>query len=284
MVFMKHFISIAQDLVQSGDKFLSTHGPEEFHHKASELLAQANLHQSFNFGELVEKSFASDFNHPQNYASSQFSDFPLTVAHGDKCFLDIYFWRRRPTVIHDHHFTGAFQCLQGNNVDLEFEFKETRKLGSYHSLGKLNLKHTRNIKSGDIVAIDLLDKFIHQNHHQADLTVNVCFRTPDIGATNLSNYLYSGLRYEKHPDLLNRTNRLLSFLYLGDFNTEKLTLTPDDALNFLIRNHYSTSQSSSFLKLKAQLDKRVKEELGIDVTKLLEEHENRMEELENLYD
>jgi hypothetical protein len=281
---MNKFMTSASLLTQKGDEFISQHGPVEFHKKAHELLDQAALHNDFDFTELVECSFLEDFNKKQNYASAQFSDFPLTISSGEHCFLDIYFWRRRPTVIHNHHFTGAFQCLEGVNVDLEFEYKKNRKLGLYHDLGEVVLKDSRKILKGDIAPIDLLDKFIHQNHHQAELTINVCFRTPDIGETNLSNYLYSGLRFEKHPELLNRTNRLWNFLFMGEFNPEKLQLNIDDALCFLLQHQHSTSLSKNFVKLKNLLDRRVKEELGVDVAGLLAKHEVRMDELENLYD
>lgn len=281
---MNKLMTAANLLTLAGDEFISKHGPKEFHKKAHELLDQAKLHELFDYSGLVENSFLDAFNKKQNYASAQFSDFPITVATGQHCYLDIYFWRRRPTVIHNHHFTGAFQCLEGVNVDLEFEYKKTRKLGLYHDLGEVVLKESRRILKGDIAPIDLLDKFIHQNHHQAELTINVCFRTPDIGETNLSNYLYSGLRFEKHPELLNRTHRLWNFLFMGDFNPEKLQLTVDDALCFLIQHQGSTSLSKNFVNLKSLMDRRVKEELGVDVAGLLAQHEVRMDELENLYD
>ncbi len=281
---MNQLTKTALTMTQKGDEFISRYGAHEFHKKAHELLDQAKLHQLFNFSELVESSFRPDFNKKQNYASAQFSDLPLTIASGENCFLDIYFWRRRPTVIHDHHFTGAFQCLEGVNVDLEFEFKKTKTLGPYHDLGDVLVKNSRKIVKGDIAPIDLLDKFIHQNHHQAELTINACFRTADIGETNLSNFLYSGLRYEKHPELLNRTHRLWNFLFMGDFDPGKLHITTDDALNFLLQHQNSTSLSQRFLQLREMLDKKVKEEFGLDVARLLAEHEAKMDELENLYD
>lgn len=281
---MKQLLTLANQLTKQGDAFIAQHGPYEFHLKASELLQGARLHEVFDFSELVEDSFHSDFTPHQNYASAQFSDFPITVASGENCFLDIYFWRRRPTVIHDHHFTGAFQALKGVNVDLEFEFIKNKSLGRFHDLGEVKLKTCRKLKEGDIAPIDLLDKFIHQNHHQDELTINACFRTPDIGETNLSNYLYSGLRFEKHPELLDRTQRLMNFLFLGEVNIEKLNLNLDDALNFLIRYGHSSSQSKNYLKMKSIFDQRVKDELGIDVQKLMTEHQIKMDELENHYD
>ena len=136
---------------------------------------------------------------------------------------------------------------------------------------------------GDIAPIDLLDKFIHQNHHQAELTINACFRTPEIGKTNLSNYLYSGLRFEKQPDLLNRTERLMGFLYIEDFDILGLNLTIDDALHFLIRNYRSTSTSKRFLEMKEFMEQKVQKELGLDLTQLLDAHELKMYQIENQY-
>lgn len=281
---MKHLSKLAQDLIHQGDQYISQNGAEKFHLGATALLKVANLHEVFNLSELMEYSLKSDFSVEQNYASAQFSDFPITIARGEHCFLDLYFWRRRPTVIHDHHFTGAFQCLHGVNVDLEFEYVPQRKLGLYHDMGEVKLKHKRKILKGEIAPIDLLDKFIHQNHHQDELTINACFRTPDIGKTNLSNYLYSGLRFEKHPMLLDRTHRLMNYLFLGEVPFEKLDLSIDDALNFLIRFGHSQSQSKNYLHLRKTLDERVKRELGLDIQKLLEEHQLKMDELENHYD
>jgi len=280
---MKKLTEIAREITKLGDGFIASNGPMEFHKKAHELLLMANLHEAFDYKELVHATFETDFNKNQNYASAQFSDLPITLSYGQHCFLDLYFWRRWPTVIHDHHFVGAFQCLEGSNVDLEFEYTKTRKLGQFHDLGEVKLKNTRHLKSGDIAPIDLLDKFIHQNHHQAELTINACFRTPDIGETNLSNYLYSGLRFEKHPEVLNRVNRLMSFIYISDFNIQDLNLNIDDALNFLIRNYRSEAGGKKYLEVKSFMEKKVQDELNIDLKKMLDAHEVKMDQLESQY-
>lgn len=281
---MSKFIESAINLVKNGDAFIAQHGPIQFHQEAHELLETTKLHDLYDYSELVKSTLLNEFKEKQNYSSSQFSDFPITVAAGEYCSLDLYFWYRSPTVIHNHHFTGAFQCLQGVNVDLEFEYKGEQVIGDYHELGKLELKKSRKLVAGDIAPIDLLDKFIHQNHHQADLTINACFRTPDIGDVNLSNYLYSGLRYEKNPNLVSRTHRLWSFLFLGDFKLESLNLTIDDAMSFLIRYGDSTSVSPRFMQLCSFLDHKMKSEFGIDIKEHLNAHHKQMTKLENSYD
>lgn len=276
---MNKLIELATSLTKSGDEFISTHGPLKFHEKAHQLLKEAKLHEVYRFEDLVSASFSKDFNQDQNYGSFQFSDLPVTIAMGKHCFLDLYFWRRRPTVIHDHHFTGAFQCLEGINVDLEFEYVKDKKLGLYHDLGEVKLKHSRTLIKGDIAPIDLLDKFIHQNHHQAELTINACFRTPDIGETNLSNYLYSGLRFEKHPEVLNRVNRLMSFINIGSFDVKALDLNTDDAINFLIRTYKSESKNKKLMEVRSF----IKTLVDLDIDELMDQHELKMDELENQY-
>jgi len=276
---MNKIIDISQELVKNGDKFITNHGPLKFHQEAHRLLEAAKLHEVYRFEDLLQASFSGGFNQIQNYASSQFSDFPATLAMGEHCFLDLYFWRRRPTTIHNHHFTGAFQCLEGVNVDLEFEYIYGEKLGHYHDLGEVKLKKSRTLVKGDIAEIDLLDKFIHQNHHQAELTINACFRTPDIGNINLSNYLYSGLRFEQHPEVLGRIDRLLSFINISPFDVKTLDITTDDAINFLIRTYQSSSNNRTLQAVRSYM----KTLLRHDIDQLLDQHELRMQELENQY-
>ncbi len=275
-------IQVAKKINRQGDLYIRKNGIKEFHKKAAELLAASDLSKSFNFEEIVQSAF--DNKHPQHFKTLEFSDLPVTIAQGENCFIDVYFWRRRPTVIHNHHFTGAFLCLTGSNVDLEFTFKRERKLGKFHDLGSIELKHSRNILPGDIAEIPFMDKFIHQNHHQAELTVNLCFRTPQDGTKSLSNYLYSGLRYEKNNELLGRVARLMRFVDLGAFNPEKVNINNDDAINFLIQNYDSRSQNPRLVKLRTLLEKRIKKELGIEIPKLIKEHDLKMEEIENDYE
>lgn len=276
---MNKLIKLAHELTTSGDEFIAANGPLKFHEKAHSLLTAAKLHEAYNFEDLVNATFSKDFNQDQKYGSFQFSDLPVTIAMGKHCFLDLYFWRRRSTTIHDHHFTGAFQCLEGINEDLEFEFVKKTDLGLYHDLGEVKLKHSRTIKKGDIAPIDLLDKFIHQNHHHAELTINACFRTPDIGNVNLSNYLYSGLRMEQHPEVLDRVNRLMGFINIGNFDVKALNITTDDAINFLVRTYRSESKSKKMLEVRTFMKTLVEQ----DIDQLMDEHELKMEELENQY-
>ena len=275
-------LELVKKMNRKGDLFIKKNGTKEFHKKASELLADAGLEKHFNFESIVQSAFSDK--HSQHFKNLEFSDLPVTIANGENCFIDVYFWRRRPTVIHNHHFIGAFMCLFGGNVDLEFKFKKERKLGKFHDMGELVLKNTRKIVPGDIAEIAYMDKFIHQNHHQAELTVNLCFRTPQAPGKSLSNYLYTGLRYEKNTELLGRVGRLMKFIDLGVFDPNKVNINHDDAINFLIQTFETRSQNPRLLKLRKQLEKRINSDLGVDISQLLTEHDLRMEKIENEYE
>jgi hypothetical protein len=281
---MKKLIQTANELTLRGDDFIRKHGSEEFHLEAGKLLLNSQIADSFDYQELVEESMRPGLNKIQNFNSFEFSDLPITLSRGESCFVDIYFWRRRPTVIHNHHFTGAFQCLMGANLDLEFVFKYKQELGQYHHMGELTLVKSRKLSKGDVAAIAFMDKFIHQNHHLADLTVNLCLRTPEVRDKNIANYLYSGLRYEQDNILLARGRRLLQLIGLGQFGHENLTIDRDDAICFLIQTFATTSQNPRLLEFVDTLSQRIKSELSIDVIKLLIDHERELDRIEDLYD
>ncbi len=274
----------AEVLVSKGDDHLARLGHHSFSNLACELLSSAGLPHLYDFNQLMKDTFKSGSTFEQNYRGFEFSDMPLTLARGERCFIDLYFWRRRPTVIHNHHFTGAFQCLLGQNVDLDFEFHVKEKVGIHHQVGELILKQQRILRSGDISSIGLLDEYIHQNHHQADLTVNLCFRTPDIGDTHLSNYLYSGLKFEKHPRLIHRVALLEAAVHMGEMDFESFDLTLDDALFFLLCHYGTESRSKKFLSLRDFLHQKILNETTLDLKKMFDIHALKMEQIESEYE
>ena len=275
-------LELAKKINRKGDHFIKSYGIKEFHKKASELLTPSDIHKNFDTDEIVKSVFSSK--HPQNFKNLEFSDLPITISHGQHCFIDLYFWRRRPTVIHNHHFNGAFMCLMGRNVDFEYTFKKEKKLGRFHEMGVLKLKQRCNLIPGDIAEIGLMDKFIHQNHHQADLTVNLCFRTPQMSSKGLSNYLSSGLRFEKNVELLSRVARLLRLINLGLIDPNKTNLSTDESLQFLIQTFDTKSGNPRLLKLRKIIDKKIRDEFGVSIDHLLNDHDCKMEKLENEYE
>jgi hypothetical protein len=75
----------------------------------------------------------------------------------------------------------------------------------------------------------------------------------------------------------------MSFIHLGDFKIEDLNINIDDALNFSLRNYRSKSQSKRYLEISKFMDNKIQNELGFDLTKLMDEHESKMDQLEDQY-
>lgn len=276
--------SLASKVVKKGDEFIAKNGLKKFHLEAAELLAISNFDYHYDYQELVEGYLNQKTLPAQNFPSLEFSDLPLTIARGEHCFIDFYFWRRRPTAIHNHHFAGAFQCLEGNNIDLQYTFKTREKLTKFHAMGELTLVKTSELKTGAIQSIDFQDKFIHQNHHQSDLTVNLCFRSLDVPKSHIANFLFSGLRYEKSPDLLNKVHRLWRFTEMEDFDFKNISFSPEEVLCFLMETYGRSTQNKRFLVLREFLKKKAIKELGIDTDKLISLHDEALDKMLDVYE
>lgn len=271
---MNNFLERSFYLVEKGDEFIDRYGINEFPFFACQSLLEAQLKDLFNLQALGKIVLSSDFKVPQNYRNFEFSDLPITLARGKNCFLDLYIWRRRPTTIHNHHFIGAFQNLVGKNLDVEFEFIEQRKIGSFHALGELKVTHSKFITPGSVQMIQMLDGFIHQSHHHAELTVNLCFRTPDIGKERISNFLFSGLRYIKDTDLLGRVEWFMRLSQISDFQMRDLDLGVDEMVAILMDSYGVKKKFPILLKFETIL----KEEFNLDIEKLMHEHELSLDE------
>ena len=276
-------ISHAVKLTKLGDSFIKKNGERKFHQEAASLLLNARMHERFDLQNLIAESFSKKFNHEQNFKSLEFSDLPVTIARGEHCFIDLYFWRRRPTTIHNHHFTGAFQCLVGANTELKYKFIKKSDMTKFHSLGELREIEETKVLPGDIQPIDLQDRFIHQSYHQSDITVNLCFRTPDFRSKNLANFFHPGFKYEKDFQTIQKAQRLYAFAFIDEVNPDKISVTPEVALTFLIETMNSGSSHPSILQLQKKLLSRIKNEFKVDFKKLIFSHEYYLNEIESRY-
>lgn len=277
-------IKLASEINQQGDEFIRKNGAREFHLFAADILNQYPVHKHYNFEELASFTFLNGTTEIQNFRSLEFSELPVTISRGEFSFIDLYFWRRRPTVIHNHHFSGAFMGLLGKNMDLEFDFTANQEMGKHHEYGVLNLRREKTVSPGDIVPIAPLDGFIHQNHHQAELTVNLCFRTPEIPGKNLSNYLYTGLKFTKDPELLCRVANLRRLIDLGQFDITSLNLNLDDAIAFLVQNHGSKSGNPLFAQVRDFCHAKVHSETGLHISELINGHDEKCDALMESYE
>lgn len=270
-------------LVSKGEDHISKYGNDNFHQFATDELLKSDFHNVFNFNDVFQHFFSDQLDALQNYRNLEFSDLPLTLARSENCFIEIYCWRRRPTTIHNHHFSGAFMCMEGHNVDIEYDFQKHSSIGHLIELGKLSVKKEKTMKAGDVATIAPLDKYIHQNHHQSDLTINLTFRTNNLKNKNLSNYLFSGIKYEKDISTLNRLHILRRGIDFSVIKTENLSLSDEEAIYFLTQ-HYEEGSGNKHLSFFAdKLESQIKKKFQISVMKLLRDHDKKLSEMEDSY-
>lgn len=135
-----------------------------------------------------------------------FSDECLVLFVHDHFTIEIYHWLYSDTGIHDHNFQGAFQCLDGEDHQVEFHFENAKEIFEGLEQGKLIEVSNSIIRPGDTQEIRSEDHFIHAVAHSPS-TWNLCVRTKGDKSQVLKAYHTQGYRYALRKD---REEMLLS--------------------------------------------------------------------------
>lgn len=128
-----------------------------------------------------------------------FSDECIVLYVGSHFTIEIYHWLYSDTGIHDHNFDGAFQCLEGEDHQVEFRFETEKEIFEGMETGKLTEVANTIIRPGDTQKILNQDHFIHAVAH-APSTWNICVRTSGDKDQVLKAYHTQGFRYSLRKD------------------------------------------------------------------------------------
>lgn len=188
------------------------HDLSAFPQIATRLLQKKQFHKTFNYSEFV-KAFATASYQKQHFPINQFSEFSLTCVRREKFFIDVYSWINANTCLHNHHFCGAFQVLQGKSHQNVYGFRSKRKHESWLEEGEITLLKSSPLKTGDVQSIDLLDHFLHQVVHLDKPTVSLSLRTLDVNNHKGSEYFHSGLKIENYT-YLDKELKTMKFILL----------------------------------------------------------------------
>lgn len=168
----------------------------------------------------------------QTFNGHDFSDFPLTLVRTERFCIDIYYWNRSDTGIHDHHFHGAFKILKGSSMQVRYEFKTKVEHGLYLSEGELKQVSAKRLNHGDVQSITKYDNFIHQVFHVEIPTITLCIRTPAITSEkNLSAYIYPKYKITMNDLSINKSKwlQLLKVKLLANENaSEEIPLSNEE--------------------------------------------------------
>lgn len=192
-----------------------------------------------SFSEIASQLATIDLP-PQTFNGLDFSDFPLTLVRKENFCIDIYFWNRSDTGIHDHHFHGAFKILAGSSMQVNYEFKTKIEHGMYLSEGELQQTSAKNLNQGDVEAIHKHDRFIHQVFHVEIPALTLCIRTPVVlSEAPLSVYMYPKYKIPMKKLDINKYKWLLGLrvrLQMNEVITEEVPLSNDEIINTLYKS------------------------------------------------
>jgi hypothetical protein len=161
---------------------------------AFEVLSSTPLYKYFSLDLLPElrlrhADIESKLEHP-----CVFSDECFLLYQGKEFSIELYHWLYSDTGIHDHNFRGAFQCISGENHQVEFHFEPESVVFEGLEKGKLVKASEEVLVPGSTQEIRNEDHFIHTVCH-APSTFNLCIRTKAEKAQVLNAYHVDGYRY-----------------------------------------------------------------------------------------
>lgn len=176
----------------------------------------------------------------QTFSHRTFSQFPLTLFNHHGYNLDLYFWNRANTSIHDHNFSGAFKVLKGTYHQLTYQFVEEKKYFDWLSKGQLSHQGVNVLLPQDVQTIVHGDEFIHLTHHENLDCVTACLRT-EATTGAIHSYFSPSLRiqYVSAGPQIGKLFDYISFLIL-DFDRnestifESMLLVPEVALTQIV--------------------------------------------------
>lgn len=189
-----------------------------------------------------------------------FSDECLVLFVHENFSIEIYHWLYSDTGIHDHNFQGAFQCLEGEDHQVEFRFENPKEV--FEGLEKGNLIEVRStiIRPGDTQEIRNEDHFIHAVAHSPS-TWNICVRTKGDRSQVLKAYHTQGYRYALRKD---REEALLAN------DLEALKLEKLESADLLHVFHMLGTRSGHH-DIRIQVDRLLSERHSVSYLKMSEE-------------
>ena len=125
--------------------------------------------------ELLETLFMADLPNQVDIHSG-FGEPHVTVFDNGLIYIEVLFWQRNQTTIHEHAFGGAFQVLHGTSVHPTYHFDCHEEISSHMHLGQLQLDQLTCLKVGDVTEIVPGSRMIHSSLHVEHPTITLVVR------------------------------------------------------------------------------------------------------------
>lgn len=146
---------------------------------ATRALAEAGLTERVTPWEIVRWVHTAPQLPTQQDVDGRFGNPPITLFHGPRFYIDIYFWVDGTTEIHQHAFAGAFQVLEGSSIHSRYSFRPEHAVNSRFLLGQVVFNDSELLRVGDVRPIIPGKEFIHALFHLDRPSATITIRTPD---------------------------------------------------------------------------------------------------------
>src|ERR1044071_9005127 len=144
---------------------------------AAEALKSACLPEKSSAWQVLEWTLEQTELPRQRDVHAQFGEPPITLYSGPRFQIDVYFWFRGTTAIHEHGFCGAFQVLHGSSIHSWYEFELREKVSSFCQIGDMRLKSCNLLNVGDVQEILPGRQYIHSLFHLDHPSATIVVRT-----------------------------------------------------------------------------------------------------------
>ncbi len=239
-----------------------------FSSPAFTLLKEIPFHKMFTREILPELRARQSENRQHLEHDCVFSDECLVLFVHEKFTIEVYHWLYSDTGIHDHNFQGAFQCLEGEDHQVEFRFENEKEIFEGLEAGRLVEVSRKIIRPGDTQEIKNNDHFIHAVAHSPS-TWNLCIRTKGDQTQVLKAYHTRGYRYALRKD---REQKLL------EYELDELKLDSLESADLLHVFHMLGTKPGHH-NIRIKVDRELSERHGVSYLSMSEETARYLNEM-----
>ena len=144
---------------------------------AAQVLKFADLPAKTSAWKVIEWAMRETNLPVQRDLPGRFGDPPITIFNAPRFHIDVYFWLKGTTAIHQHSFCGAFQVLHGSSIHSWYEFERNEIINTFTELGNINLKICELLNVDDIQQIWAGKQYIHGLFHLEQPSATIVVRT-----------------------------------------------------------------------------------------------------------
>ena len=217
----------------------------------------------------IDDYYSTLFNSETPIGNSNFGDCSITLWENQAFYIEVIFWNRMWTSIHEHGFSGAFLNLTGERFVAEYKFDEEIRIEEKLRKGILSKKKIESMQVGDVrLILEGMDG-IHRTMSVEGLGVSFVIRTKKEKSSQFS-FFSNGMAYCAWRNPRDKIKKVCDFLRIlrhkdSIWDTTCRHLSTYELLNVFIA-FSSEMKKQEYEKIKLILDTK---EYGSELSEVL---------------